>query len=411
MNNPTTRFQQNPFRGDFDSTRPLIQDNIVRVLRMEDFPDPVSGVITLASNTKYIIDAPLTTSDRFEIPELSQNEIESSFLGGNTITYTGTGTFITGTNAGRINFINTSLLNTTGTGTLLDITGAGSALIEFVKCVIDGWGSVGMIDTANLTIFRSCDVTNNGTGITMSNIFAYSFQSLLFNNAVDNSGTFISMTGAGNLFGEVRNSGLFTNANESAIFIDSASTTSLGVTVTENQYGLVGSFFDPAGLDETDVRMKVKDNVGQKDSKMIGSFNAKNNTTATSIPSSGTFVDLNLGGLASPSSNIERWTLNSTTTGELEYIGREQFTGLLAATVTVSKSGGGGAQSFNFKALKNGADMVDNIEITEEVKNETDSFALVIPTTAVTGDLIKLQVENPTSTVDILIEAISVNIQ
>lgn len=72
-----------------------VATNSIDVYDMNDFPAPSAGVITLVTGTQYIIKAPLSTSDRFEFPALSDIEMKWENASFNMLTYTGTDTLFT----------------------------------------------------------------------------------------------------------------------------------------------------------------------------------------------------------------------------------------------------------------------------------------------------------------------------
>lgn len=142
--------------------------------------------------------------------------------------------------------------------------------------------------------------------------------------------------------------------------------------------------------------------------KSIGSCFVNDNTAVTTITTVDTFVDLNLNALAAASSNIDGWTLTNTTTGELRYDGVDSFSGKCLATFCGTATGGG--QEFNARLVKNGAALADAIESSVKLAASEMPIMLIVPVTAVTNDLFKLQVENVDGTTNIIVRFLSMEI-
>lgn len=188
--------------------------------------------------------------------------------------------------------------------------------------------------------------------------------------------------------------------------------------VTTNTFDIQTAFvaddatgtWDSDSLDETHPPYRVSDCAGQKDAKNIGSMFATDNTVETTIASSNTWTDINLGGIAASGGNIERWSLQNTTTGELRYDGVEDFTGVLTATITIQPNTGNELQ---FRVVKNGSSVgLDDIRISYEgAGGDNATLPMVCAVEATNGDLFRFQVNNINNASDPLIKSISVQIQ
>jgi len=161
------------------------------------------------------------------------------------------------------------------------------------------------------------------------------------------------------------------------------------------------------GLDQKDVKINSRDNPGQPDSVTIGSTHVKGNAATTTINTQNVFEDLDLG-TALEGSNIERWSLTDTTTGELSYDGLEPFAGILIANIAASA---GADNEFNYRAIKNGSTLPDDIVAVTQAKTDTQSTTLIVPISVVNGDTVRLQVANIDATTNITIEHLSLSIQ
>jgi len=166
--------------------------------------------------------------------------------------------------------------------------------------------------------------------------------------------------------------------------------------------------WDTGSLDESDPRVDAASNTGQKPSMNIGSVIANDVGVTTTIAAVDTWTDFNLGGLAVAGSNIELWTVVDADTGELRYDGLEPLFGSVIATISAISQGG--AQEFHFRAVKNGSPLPDGVVAAREIGGIQGSLTLLAPVTVVTGNLIRLQVQNVTGTFDIDINFLSVQV-
>ena len=169
-----------------------------------------------------------------------------------------------------------------------------------------------------------------------------------------------------------------------------------------------GGTWNTAGINQTDPRVLAQGNPRFIDSKSIGSAHIAGNSTATSIATVNTWTDFNFGSGLIGSSNIERWKIISPT-GDLEYVGNEPFSGTLMANLTAAGTLGG--VDYEFRAIKNGSptpdDIISGITTTTALRNAN----LLVPVTAIKGDLFRLQVQNIVNDDDITIINLSINIQ
>ena len=143
-------------------------------------------------------------------------------------------------------------------------------------------------------------------------------------------------------------------------------------------------------------------NGAQANSKAIGSWFIVGNAALTTIVTQNVFVDLNLAAGAISGSNIERWTLTDTTTGELRYDGDRPFSGQLVANVSAKKTGAA-IRLYHLRAVKNGVELPDPIRASFEVKETELATGLIVPIEAVNGDTIRLQLANQDATDDVTV--------
>lgn len=162
------------------------------------------------------------------------------------------------------------------------------------------------------------------------------------------------------------------------------------------------------GKDGTVIGITSLGNGAQKDSMSIGSAFINDNSTATVISTINTFTDFNLNASAAAGSNIERWTLTNTTTGEIRYDGDKPFVGKVVASISAASAGG--AQEFQFRLVKNGSPLTDAIEAAAQLGADTGALTLIAPVSAIKNDLFRLQVENVDGTSNLTVRFLSMEI-
>lgn len=160
-------------------------------------------------------------------------------------------------------------------------------------------------------------------------------------------------------------------------------------------------------LNQTDAEINAQGNGDAANSENIGSFIVSGNTTATSISTADTFTDLNLGANAVAGSNIERWTLTNTTTGELRYDGERPFSGMISAVIVVEPPS---SKEYHIRSVKNGSVLADDV-VSKLAVSTVGTIAITVPLTAVETDLIRFQILEVGSTENPTISEMSVNIQ
>lgn len=151
--------------------------SITSIFTMDDFPDPVSGVVTLTEG-KYIIEETITFSDRFVIPPSSIVTIEVNDSHNTTMTYTGSGTMFTATDLERLAIDKFKILMTGDNAQAFDLTGGNFTLangridITGSNCSLGTHtdGAVVSLRSGTLTGFTGGMKFTNCTGISIATI-------------------------------------------------------------------------------------------------------------------------------------------------------------------------------------------------------------------------------------------------
>ncbi|MCP4493130.1 MAG: hypothetical protein GY820_38400 [Gammaproteobacteria bacterium] len=163
------------------------------------------------------------------------------------------------------------------------------------------------------------------------------------------------------------------------------------------------------GLDQADPHCLAINNPSFPDSKYIGSFHVNGNATGTTISTINVWVDFDLNNSALESSNIERWKLVDDDIGQLEYTGKEPFSGNLVASIT--GLGQGGQDDYEFRVLINGSPTGDGIVAGTSTNANVRNVFLTAPVEAVKGDQVRLQVRDTSGTDNWTVNELAVNIQ
>ena len=150
--------------------------NIIEIKTLADFDDLASGgVVTISTNTTFILKASITTANRIVINTGIILHIVSQFIHDQNITYSGTGTFIT-TAGGTFSLQANAGLSSSSTGTLLSFTGTG--IFEIQNSRVLNWDNLGTFtDGRFFTTFST--FTNIDSGWTITDPIEISVDSLV----------------------------------------------------------------------------------------------------------------------------------------------------------------------------------------------------------------------------------------
>ena len=197
-------------------------DTLTEIFQMSDFPAAAGGVITLPSG-KYSIRSALTTSDRFEIGSGQTVVIEFENYPEVTLTYTGTGTLFTVTDATRFDMSSVSFLLTGAGAQLLDIDGGGvcTSIISGLVAVFTNTGtSIGSIADVNRFELRDAHMIGfvDGMSITRANTFRFAQLYLASNQT--GSGVLVGIYDSVGITGDISQSAVVPGASEAAFYID-----------------------------------------------------------------------------------------------------------------------------------------------------------------------------------------------
>lgn len=382
----------------------------VEVFSPDDLPTPSGGVIPLAASTMYLFKTSMTLSNPLQLPAVGSCRLEAEDATNTAITFdAASSTAIqrtTGAGTARIHAIDFTI---TGSNSQLFGLVAGTINISQVFALFLGTGTqtIGTMD-ADLVVMENMQMVfpNAGLTVTSADNFTIDRVAIVTNISNPGTGTMISLDAlsVNAIFSQIDFVG---NSNET--LFDFASTITSRISLFQVSLSGGGTYYDATGLDQTSIHVNSLQPVGSPRSRNIGSLVVNSNGAATTIATQSTFTDLNLDSNAVAGGNIEQWTLTNTTTGELTYNGIEDFAGLLVASI--SANGAGGSSEYHFRAVINGSPASPAPETALDIGSSLASAALVCPVSVVTGDTVRLQVENTDNTSDITVVLLTVNIE
>lgn len=361
------------------------------------------GVYTFPNNTNFrFID---------QVYNFGNNTIDFSHVNGcyflsascvPTITYTGTGSFLTNSATGTLLNIERMFLNTPN-GRVFNLTGnsgVGNSLItKLVILLNQNFASI-ITDFEFLTIELTITIGSKA-GILATNVDIQNVLSPQFNDNQDVGGTFLTSAGTGTLL-KIDNVDSRPESSESFLDIQASYTglTSIngGVHIED------GSFFKVGSRDQKDAKIFTLGvvNVPMSRTEIFGHF--AGNAVATVISTINTPVKINAG---TGWTDVLKERFTFTSDGRWTYTGLEDIDVSLSLSATVNPSGGG-SKSISTYFAKNGiVDLNTRGNVTASAGGQITNLAIV---SLVTGDFIEAFLENNSDTADITVEVASIRI-
>lgn len=249
----------------------IVRNKSVNVELLNAFPDPVNNVITLITNTEYVITNSINFGiNQIKIPDSGQITIRSVNSTANTITSELTGglPFIFGSIA-RLDITNTVIISSTGDAECFDIT-AGTGLVPAVTLAtmrVQGFSAIGTLDGASVFAENIGWLLNSGP-LTLNNcaIAQVAEQSWGFH-----TGDHLVITGS--LTAGFFNTLIGTPEAGASVFNISPTLTTNGMHIVNSFFipFLGGDWFDPAGLDQTSALVRTFNNFNVPDSNFLPS--------------------------------------------------------------------------------------------------------------------------------------------
>lgn len=367
-----------------------------------DLPAPVSTVITIPRNTVLFIetDLVLSSGNSINLPGSSaimgHSAISSNLIGnntGNTLViddYLGTDT--------PINIANIAIANIS-TGGALQVNDADAEILvkeTGFAADIDLVAHTRIVFADSIVLDSTIDFSADNTG---SLTVFDGFELLLITSAVDGItiGTNIDIGELRLINFEVNTA----NANNTGVVLDGTATVTLGIgdRATLNGPGTLLTGFDQASNEWVFTEVQgFPDSTDQAISSVLSTAGATG--TEITISAVDTWTDISDGATEltwSLGSGAEKYTLDSTSTGQLSYDGVRSRSEKVGANVLLAGVSGGGTDLLEIGISINGAAPSKGTIRAVVVNNAFISVTIPpIPLALVESDTIRLQVQNTT---------------
>lgn len=315
-------------------------DNIVVVNSEDDFPTPVSGVITLEDNKVYHIGNQIVTNNRFQCG--ANNVITSGNPFSTPLVYVGTGSMFTGSG---VSFALDRMVISCPNAQAFDFTGIGAGetfglnIAAIAQCLKAGtFNNLRSVNITNSSFFDCSDgitiqgatnwdtLTINRMRVISSNASAIGID---LDNSIHKTFEILDFVLQG-VVGAVGISGLANSGNIAAGFIGNILRSEFPSPITP----LVG-------IQANDIRYNFAGNTNVSDSQNAGDLFLENGPETITVAAAATFYEIGTpGGGANWNGDVQnRFAFNSA--GYLTYNGEREIDGTIIATATVEKAGGG----------------------------------------------------------------------
>lgn len=376
------------FNPDVASTK------TVAVTTVDDFPEPVGGVITLEPDMDYLILDDISTSNRFVTNGNNTLRAASSQI--IKLTYTGSDIMLTGNSS---NFKYQGITVSAPTGTLLDFSAPSpSGIFQMIECNVEECDSIGTLNNMLIVRFSAVgweDIKTNGM----------LFDGVVLNASLDtgyialNGGTFLDL--GTSLINELSadTQVIQPTSDASATFLSGAANSAnilsggLGVFVG-NRCNPLTTPLDTIGVD--DNRYEFSGNSNIADSMNDAMMSVENSVTETVIGSAGVKVKVN---------NV--WTEENSARFSFDSNGRFTYTGERSARLPIDISGtllmaSGGDKECQFCLAVNGVEVSQTCTQDTVSAAKASSFSVHWQHDFNTGDYVEVFVSNEDDTTNII---------
>jgi hypothetical protein len=377
-----------------------ISNRTTEIFTLNDFPDPISGVIPLTDGV-YVIADSFTLSEQLEVVS-GTVEIISAGLG-KVLTYTGAAPFIQATLPGNtlLLFDNMNIDLVNDNAILFDAAGLLVVMRDSVIQFLGDSGTIGNVSQSGLFSMRGCVFDGFADGMVINNVLRAVLSSCIF--ITNQTGTEAVITAGGTVPVLQADQMIFNAGAAEVLFhLVSPSTRALpnGIVIITRAVNENGSvFFDPTGFDETHPDVFVKLSPPQKSSRNVAGAYTNGETSGTTIVN-GVFTDISFGVpvALTQTADTELWTLTDDTNGEFRYDGQITFYGAITLDVLLNVPVAA-AQTFILKVVKDPGggfvDLTDSIELridTMVIGAATGNGSITMPLVCEPGDSIKPQI-------------------
>jgi hypothetical protein len=322
--------------NNFDQLFDSDPKNEVVVNQESDFPAPVAGVITLLSNTNYIIGGTITTANRFVVGDGTTLTSRNPFFP--AIIYTGSDTMFTGADT---NFALDRIGISCPSGKCFDFSsspGQGSTfglnIVSIFQC-----DSVGNFDNLRSINWTNSSAFSANQGIVISGTDNWEVLSIIRMGLTTSNTSFVGLDLTNSIHRSVEINNYVLNGVSGSVGI-SGSANSANITANFVASVAQCEFISPvtplSGIDEDDIRYSFLGNSGIPNSTVSANPYLTTQTTVT-INTAGVYEKINQSNWNSTVSTRVQITADGDIINLLEDEIKVQLTG----TCTVEKVGGG----------------------------------------------------------------------
>ncbi len=230
-----------------DRQSEAIPTSVVEIFVMDDFPAPVSSVITLVTNTEYRLKAPLSTGDRFLIPTGGAVDIVAEAGLINSFTYTGVLDLFSSTAAiSRLVLENLLVLSTgPGAGIYVLIGDATTGSMRAINSQFLNFATIGTRTGFSFVEDQAVAYANFTIGVTFQDVVTVVMDRALTLMDGTGSGAAVSVLGAATLRAQLDTANITVNGGEDAFFIEPDVDPDAVIIITNALKIGTGDFFKP----------------------------------------------------------------------------------------------------------------------------------------------------------------------
>jgi len=373
--------------------------NEIIVNSMADFPAAAAGVRTLDDDTRYVLAAGVTTSDRFVLG--SNTQITSFSTISPVFEYTGTGAMFTAIDNTvliqdiRLNCPNGEVFNFSDVAT-------PNTNIGFIKDVlINNAAKFGTFDSLISLVITDTSCFNATDGITLAGTGwrVWRFQDI---GMISTSATFVGVDlGLSECAGILFQTSLFTMTDPAAIAFKGAASSA---NVPVGSIGRISNMNTPAvgialsGLTTDDIRWSFFDNDAVPDTMPDSFITMTGNATATTIAVTGTPVLI-----AGTWTEEQSSQFTTTAAGRITYNGERNLKAPILASLSCRMVSGSDTD-VTFSLYKNGVQIAASQQGNTVKAAATGNTSIMWQDDIAEGDYFELFVANEDGTINILVE-------
>lgn len=381
---------------DFPGTQ---SGNCIEVYTLSDLPSPVADAITLESFTNYIFKDSLNFGTTRLIAQ-DGTGIHGTDAANTTLTYTGTGDFITAVNSG---VSISQLLFLASGGRLLNWNGGSTQkglIVRNVRAVAADY--VRVDGTDYIAFFQNQTVLVSNSGFDLHGTCeSFRLDTAILN--ISGAGTVVALNSA--TFESLIIKGVLSNLVAGATWLSglvaSGNITSSGRGLVENSDINLDNGGTPlANITIDDAKYVFENNINIRDTRKDFLIHFENNLTPTPINTTGVYEKVQ--GTWLLDNKNDNFTADAT--GRVTYVGNEDLIIPIDFNVSMAQVTGNN-QLMAAKFYVNGLPLTPAMQVSASSSTRPQALSVSWQYTFTTGDYLEIYITNLDSTSDILVNA------